>query len=226
VSPGQKSKLIVNSNIGQACPDFKQRLAPAFIEAVRLANRIEGIASERVNLRRSGTQLVGRCPFHAERSPSFYVHPGKQVYRCHGCGAGGDVFSFVRKQLNCTFRESVTHLAQRAGISDFRPSPELEAKVAAARLQRKRELAFARWRDEHIWAVTDTHRRLGHAATHAENCLRSNLDGEADPVVEEKAWDAIERYTNLGLRIEREGLLDNETLQGEWQSLRGGHVAA
>jgi hypothetical protein len=57
--------------------------------------------------------------------------------------------------------------------------------------------------------------------------LRSQFaDGEADGVVDEKAWDAIETYIKLGLRIEREGLLDNEILRGEWDSLRGGHVAA
>jgi hypothetical protein len=217
---------LTNLNIGQACPDYKQKLAPTFIEAVRLANPIEGIASESVNLRRSGAQLIARCPFHADKSPSFSVSPSKQVFRCFGCGAAGDVFSFVQKQLGCTFREAVTHLAQRAGISDFSPSPEFRAKIAAARLQRERELALERWRDERIWAVTNTYRCLGHSATHAENYLRSHCDGEADPIVDEKAWDAIERYINVGLRIEREGLFDNEILRGEWESLRGGHVAA
>jgi DNA primase len=197
------------------------------IEALRAANPIEEVVAERVRLHRSGVEHRGLCPFHSERTPSFYVSSAKQVYRCHGCGAGGDVFSFVRKQLGCTFLEAVTHLAQRAGINDFSPSPELKAKVAAGRLQRERELAFERWRDQRIWAVTNTYRRLGKAAAHAEDYLRSHFDGEADPVVDAKAWDAIERYINLGLRIEREGLLDNEILRNEWQALRGGqHVAA
>ena len=50
-----------------------------------------------VKLRQSGKQLLGLCPFHKERTPSFHVHPGKQVFKCHGCGAGGYAFTFIQK---------------------------------------------------------------------------------------------------------------------------------
>jgi hypothetical protein len=64
-------------------------------------------------LRRSGRQFVGLCPLHAERDPSFYVHPDKQVFYCFGCGAGGDVFTFVMRATGCDF-----YHALRA-VSDF-----------------------------------------------------------------------------------------------------------
>jgi DNA primase len=84
------------------------------VESVRTVNPIEHVAGEHTQLRRCGVQLVGRCPLHSEKTPSFSVHPSKQVYRCHGCGAGGDVIDFVRRIHNCSFHEAVRVLAARA----------------------------------------------------------------------------------------------------------------
>ena len=76
-----------------------QAIPAETIEAVRALSPIEQVISEHVRLRRSGAQLLGRCPFHADKTPSFSVHPAKQVFHCHGCGAGGDVFQFVQTSL-------------------------------------------------------------------------------------------------------------------------------
>jgi len=187
------------------------------VEAIRAASPIEEVVAERVKLRRSGVQLRGLCPFHSEHTPSFYVHPAKARFYCHGCQAGGDVFTFTMKILNCRFLEAVKVLAHRAGIAieGFAPSPELLEMVREQRAQRERERRFEEFANRHIQSVADTYRRLGHAATHAEQFLRSRL-AEIDPYLHEQAWDAIARYIEFGLRIEREGLLDLNVLRTAW----------
>ncbi len=86
------------------------------IEAIKNASDIVDIVSEHVSLRRAGRNFVGLCPFHAEKTPSFTVSPDKQIFYCFGCGAGGNVFSFVMKQEGMTFPESARSLARRYGI--------------------------------------------------------------------------------------------------------------
>ena len=71
-------------------------------ERVRAVADLASIAARYgVKLKRSGTQLVGLCPFHKERTPSFYVHPAKQVFKCHGCGAGGDQITLTACRNVC-----------------------------------------------------------------------------------------------------------------------------
>ena len=118
------------------------------IEAIRALNPIECVISENTRLiRRSGVQFVVRCLFHDDRTPSFYVHPRKGVFYCHGCNVKGDVFKFVQLLHNCSFRQSVAFLAARAGlqIEGFRPSPEWTAKVSSIQARREKELRFARF---------------------------------------------------------------------------------
>ena len=74
------------------------------------------IASYGVNLRKSGTQYVGLCPFHREKTPSFTVNPAKGVFYCHGCSAAGDAFSFVKRVEGVDFLRARAILADRAGI--------------------------------------------------------------------------------------------------------------
>lgn len=97
------------------------------IEEVRSRNDIVDVVSAYVKLKRSGGNLFGLCPFHSEKSPSFSVSPSKQIYYCFGCGAGGNVISFVMQYENCSFQEAVQTLADRAGIS----LPEEEQDGAA-----------------------------------------------------------------------------------------------
>src|SRR5690242_2056469 len=70
-----------------------------------------------VALQRSGKSYKGPCPFHNERTPSFYVFPESQTWRCFGCNEGGDVFTFVEKQQGIDFREALQYLAEKAGIA-------------------------------------------------------------------------------------------------------------
>jgi len=96
------------------------------IEAIKNASDIVDIVSEVVSLRRAGRNLLGLCPFHAEKTPSFTVSPDKQIFHCFGCGAGGNVFTFLMKQGGFSFPEAARALARRYGIDlptrDLSPS--------------------------------------------------------------------------------------------------------
>lgn len=86
------------------------------VEEVRRRADIVAIISEHVPLKRAGKDFRARCPFHEERTPSFYVVPSKGFYNCFGCGERGDVFSFLQKRLGFGFHEAVRHLAQKVGV--------------------------------------------------------------------------------------------------------------
>lgn len=87
------------------------------IEEVRSRNDIVAVISQYVKLQKRGGNHFGVCPFHNEKTPSFSVSQGKQMYYCFGCGAGGNVITFVMEYENYTFIEAMKYLAERAGIS-------------------------------------------------------------------------------------------------------------
>ena len=87
------------------------------IEEVRMKNDIVDVVSGYVKLQKKGANYFGLCPFHNEKSPSFSVSPGKQMYYCFGCGAGGNVFTFLMEYENYTFQEALQSLADRAGVA-------------------------------------------------------------------------------------------------------------
>jgi len=93
------------------------------ILAIKNASDIVDIISETISLRRAGRNFVGLCPFHAEKTPSFTVSPDKQIFYCFGCGAGGNIFSFIMKHEGLTFPETARALARRYGID--LPTPKL-----------------------------------------------------------------------------------------------------
>lgn len=86
------------------------------IDEVRSANDIVDVVSSYVKIQKKGANYMGLCPFHAEKSPSFSVSPGKQLFHCFGCGVGGDVIAFIRQYENYSFTEALTLLAKRANI--------------------------------------------------------------------------------------------------------------
>lgn len=96
------------------------------IALVKDRTDIVAIIGERVKLNKAGSNFRALCPFHSEKSPSFFVNPGMQRYMCFGCHETGDCFTFLEKHDNMTFAESLKYLAQRAGIElkDFTPSKE------------------------------------------------------------------------------------------------------
>ena len=86
------------------------------IERVRAETDIVGLIGSYVKLKRSGKSFVGLCPFHQEKTPSFNVSPDRQAYYCFGCGAGGNVITFIMNYENLSFPEAVNQLAERLGI--------------------------------------------------------------------------------------------------------------
>ncbi len=92
------------------------RLSPELIERVREATDIVAVVSEHVQLKRTGRAWKARCPFHQEKTPSFTVNPDRQIFKCFGCGEGGDVFRFLMEFEKLSFPEAVELLAERAGI--------------------------------------------------------------------------------------------------------------
>ena len=97
------------------------------VEEIRAKNDIVDVISGYVRIQKKGSNYMGLCPFHNEKSPSFSVSASKQIYHCFGCGAGGNVFTFLMNYENFTFQEAVKELADRAGVS----LPEIEYSAQA-----------------------------------------------------------------------------------------------
>ena len=113
------------------------RYSEDIIEEVRMKNDIVDVISQYVKLTRKGNSYFGLCPFHNEKTPSFSVTPSKQMYYCFGCGAGGNVFTFVMEYENFTFGEALKYLADRAGVE----LPKIEySKEAKAKAEKKAQL--------------------------------------------------------------------------------------
>src|SRR5208282_3091402 len=101
--------------------------AGSFAERVKQQADIVRVIGEYVRLKKTGQNFTGLCPFHQEKTPSFAVHPVRQIYHCFGCGAGGDVFKFVMEMDKCPFPEAIRTVAEKCGIPVPRPrerSPE------------------------------------------------------------------------------------------------------
>ncbi|HYC76047.1 MAG TPA: DNA primase, partial [Planctomycetota bacterium] len=112
------------------------------VERVRAATDIVDLVSRYVPLRRAGGAFKGLCPFHQEKSPSFHVNPQRQIFKCFGCGQGGDVFSFLMKLEKATFPDALRQLAERAGIP-LKPATPEESRRRDARQELYRALDWA-----------------------------------------------------------------------------------
>ena len=106
-------------------------LPELFLQELKLRNSIEDVASSYVQLKRRGRNLVGLCPFHNEHTPSFNLYPESGSFYCFGCGAGGDVITFVRRIENLDYMEAVKFLADRAGLQ----LPELGVDDSMSKLR-------------------------------------------------------------------------------------------
>ena len=104
------------------------------VDEVRAAADIVRILGDYVKLRKAGANWMGLCPFHQEKTPSFAVHPVKQIFHCFGCGVGGDVFKFVMLIENLTFPEALRQVAEKVGVT-IREAGGSEASDANARLR-------------------------------------------------------------------------------------------
>lgn len=96
------------------------------IEEVRSRSDIVSVIGRYVHLKRAGSGYTGLCPFHSEKTPSFHVNPSRQMYKCFGCGVGGNVITFVMEYENLTFPEAMEMLAEQAGIT--LPKQEMTAE--------------------------------------------------------------------------------------------------
>lgn len=105
------------------------------IEEVRSRNDVVDLIGNYIKLTKKGNSYFGLCPFHNEKSPSFSVSRDKQMYYCFGCGAGGNVFTYVMEYENYTFVEAMKYLAERAGIK----LPEVEVSEEQKKIQNKRQ---------------------------------------------------------------------------------------
>jgi len=109
------------------------RFSDDFIQQIRDSNDVESVIGSYINLKRRGKNLVGLCPFHNEKTPSFTVYPETASYYCFGCGAGGEVINFIRNIENLDFMEAVKLLADRAGLQ----LPQDNFDDSAAKLRRR-----------------------------------------------------------------------------------------
>ena len=105
----------------------------SFIDDLKSQADIVQVVQSTVPLRRVGARYVGLCPFHAEKTPSFNVHPDKGFFHCFGCGVGGDVLKFVELRERLGFQDAVRHLAQRVGVRVPEPATDRDAAAEAER---------------------------------------------------------------------------------------------
>lgn len=115
-------------------------LPEGFIEEIKYRNPVEDVISSYVTLKRAGSNHVGLCPFHNEKSPSFTVFSATRGFYCFGCGAGGDVITFIMKAENLDYMSALQFLAKRAGIK----MPETETNRPRSEVGRERVLAMNR----------------------------------------------------------------------------------
>ena len=125
--------------------------AGSFADRVKQQADIVRVVGEYVRLKKNGQNFTGLCPFHSEKTPSFAVHPVKQIYHCFGCGVGGDVFKFVMEMDKCEFMEAVQAVADKCGIAIPRSrerSPEErrehQQRTTLVELHREAAAFFAR----------------------------------------------------------------------------------
>ena len=143
------------------------------VEKVLEATDIVDLISSYIQLKRAGSAFRANCPFHNEKTPSFYVTPQSQRFKCHGCGAGGDAISFVRDFENLPFTEAVRKLASRAGIQIIEETTDPNAE--------RNFRSSGRLKDIHREATAFFHELLmkDPKAAHARDYMKSRGFGSA-----------------------------------------------
>ncbi len=135
-------------------------------EEVRAGADIVRIVGEHVKLRKAGANYMGLCPFHQEKSPSFAVHPVKQIFHCFGCGVGGDVFKFVMLIENLSFPEALRQVAEKSGIklSEREVSAQMDSRARERLLLQKIHEAAARFYAEQLGGTAEGRAARGYLA--------------------------------------------------------------
>ena len=101
-------------------------ISPQTVDRIKEAARIEEVVGEFVQLKKRGANMIGLCPFHQEKTPSFSVNPARNIYKCFGCGRGGDSIDFLKEHEHLTYPETLRWLAERyqIEIEEEEVSPE------------------------------------------------------------------------------------------------------
>lgn len=125
------------------------------INQIRDRIDIVDIVGQHVSLTRAGQNLKGLCPFHHEKSPSFTVSPSRQIFHCFGCGAGGNVFTFLTRITGSSFPETVRDLGRKVGVEVQEPTPDSASQASHTQRAEQVNQAAARWfhdnlRDERL----------------------------------------------------------------------------
>ncbi|HEY4033425.1 MAG TPA: DNA primase [Ktedonobacteraceae bacterium] len=178
------------------------------IEAIKAKVDIADEISLVVALQRAGKSLKGTCPFHNERTPSFYVFRETQTWHCFGCNEGGDIFSFVQKQQSLDFREVLLYLAEKAGVSveehSERTEEDREIGVARQRLLKLNEEALL-WFHQMLLRSKD--------ATQARAYVQER-GISTDTVVEFSLGYASEQWDDLSRYLLDRGYTEHELVSG------------
>lgn len=177
------------------------RYSDDLIEEIRSRNDIVDVISSYVKLQRKGSSYFGLCPFHNEKSPSFSVSPGKQMYYCFGCGAGGNVITFIMEYENYTFLEAVKMLADRAGIQ----LPELEYSKEAKEQADKKSLLLKINKEAAGYFYYQLRRECG---THAYEYLTGR--GLSEETIKKFGLGYSDKYSNdLYQYLKKKGYSDD-----------------
>src|SRR5438270_13310835 len=187
------------------------------LQELRDRTDIVQVVQRRVPLKKSGHDWKGLCPFHGEKTPSFYVVPDKKMFHCFGCGVSGDAIKFVMQLEGRSFREAVEQLAGEAGVDLTPPDPE-EARRSARRAalgevnekactfyervlweHPKGEIAREHLRQRGITEDTARAWRLGYAPNLWDALMKSHALKGVDPKLSEEAGLGIPRKKGEGL---------------------------
>lgn len=187
------------------------------IEEVRMKNDIIDVISSYVRLQKKGNSYFGLCPFHNEKSPSFSVSRDKQMYYCFGCGAGGNVFTFLMEYEHYSFTEALRYLADRAGVelpeeqyskeakerADLRETllaiNKLAAKYYFAQLKsEKGRQAYQYLTDRALTEETIVHFGLGYANKYSDDLSRFlKLKGYSDELIVQSGLASVDEKQGI-----------------------------
>jgi DNA primase len=186
------------------------------LQDVRDRVDLVAIVQRRVPLKKSGRDWKGLCPFHGEKSPSFYVVPDKKIFHCFGCGATGDAIKFIMQLDGKTFREAVEGLAQEAGVELAPADPEESRRASRRAALAEVNEAACRFYERVLWehprgAIAREHLqkrgiseetaklwRLGYAPSLWDALAKSLARGKVDPTLIEEAGLAVPRKSGKG----------------------------
>jgi DNA primase len=166
------------------------RISSDSVNAVRDASNMAEVVGQYTDLKQAGAQMMGLCPFHDERSPSFSVDPHDKLYHCFGCGVAGDVFGFVMEKEGLGFTEAVEALADRYGVELQREQEDPRAEAARQRRQRLQQLLerAAAYYSNYLWESKEAGKAREYLAARglSEETLKNFGVGFAP-----SAWDKI-----------------------------------